>query len=73
MCYHTHNIKGNSMNKKVKLKLVGTDGNAYSLLGAFQKKARKEGWTSEEIKAVIDEATSGDYDHLLFVLSEHCE
>ena len=60
------------VNKKVHLRLVGLDGNAFYLLGAFQRQARKEGWTKEEIESVIKEATSGDYDHLLTVLSEHC-
>lgn len=57
--------------KKVTLQLVGLDGNAFALLGAFQRQARKEGWEQDEIKAVIDEATSGDYDHLLATLIEH--
>jgi len=64
-------VKG--VDKKVKLELVGLDGNAFFLLGAFQKQARREGWTPEEIKAVLDEARSGDYDHLLATLSDHCE
>ncbi len=60
------------MSKKVNLELVGLDGNAFALIGAFQKQARKEGWTPEEIKAVRDEAMNGDYDHLLATLAEHC-
>ena len=59
--------------KKVTLQLIGLDGNAFSLMGAFQNQARKEGWTSEEIKSVIDECHSGDYNHLLCVLMDHCE
>ena len=59
--------------KKVKLDLVGLDGNAFALMGAFSKQARKEGWAQDEIKAVMDEAKSGDYDHLLCVLMDHCD
>lgn len=59
--------------KPLKLRLVGLDGNAFSLLGAFQKQARKEGWTPEEIKTVMDAARSSDYDHLLGILADHCE
>ena len=59
--------------KKVKLQLVGLDGNAFALMGAFQRQARKEGWTKEEIKEVLDECQSDDYDHLLATLAEHCE
>jgi len=60
------------VNKKIHLELVGLDGNAFSLLGIFQAQAKKEGWTKEEIEEVIKKATSGDYNNLLFVLSEHC-
>lgn len=59
------------VNKKVNLKLVGKDGNAFALMGAFQSQARKEGWTKEEIKEVLDDCMSSDYDHLLRVLSNH--
>lgn len=55
----------------VKLELVGINGNAFFLMGAFQRAARKQGRTSEEIKAVMDDCTSGDYDHLLSVLFSH--
>ncbi len=58
---------------KIKLRLEGLDGNAFSLMGAFSNQARREGWTSEQIKEVLDDAQSGDYDHLLQVLIEHCE
>lgn len=59
------------MNKKVVMELVGLDGNAFSLLGTFQRNARRQGWTSEEIKEVLDDAMSGDYNHLLRVLMDH--
>lgn len=32
-------------NKTINLTLVGLDGNAFSLMGAFQRQARREGWT----------------------------
>lgn len=56
------------MPKKLNLKLVGKDGNAFYLLGYFQSEARRKGWTDEEINIVRKDATSGDYDHLLQVL-----
>lgn len=59
--------------KKVKLKLVGLDGNAFSIIGEFQNQARKEKWTPEEIKVVLDKAMSGDYNNLLRTIAEHCE
>lgn len=61
------------INKKISLELVGLDGNAFSLMGAFQVQARKEGWNREEINTVIDEAKSGDYDNLLRTLHSHCK
>ena len=61
------------MEKKVRLQLVGLDGNAFALMGAFQRQARKEGWSKDEISAVMDECLSGDYDHLLCTLMDHCE
>ena len=59
--------------KKVKMDLVGLDGNAFALMGAFGAAARRQGWTSEEINAVITECTSGDYDHLLATLMDNTE
>jgi predicted CoA-binding protein len=59
--------------KKVKLNLVGLDGNAWALMGAFSNAARKQGWTKEEIKGVMDECMSSDYDHLLATLIENTQ
>ena len=59
--------------KIVSLYLDGIDGNAFALMGAFRKQARREGWSPEEIDAVIEECMKGDYDNLLQVLMEHCE
>ena len=61
------------MSKTVKLDLTSINGNAFSLMRAFQNQAKKENWTKEEIDEVLDECRSGDYDHLVATLSEHCE
>lgn len=61
------------MDKKVSLNLVGLDGNAFSLMGAFSRQARKEGWSSDEIDSVRAECMSGDYNHLLRTLMSVCE
>lgn len=58
--------------KKVSLNLVGLDGNAFALMGAFQSRARKEGWDQDEISYVIEKCMSGDYDNLLCVLMSYC-
>lgn len=57
--------------KKVVMSLVGIDGNAFSLMGAFAASAKLQGWSKEEIKVVTDACMSGDYDNLLQVLIEH--
>lgn len=62
-----------TVNKKITLQLVGLDGNAFALIGAFQRQARAEGWTPDEIKAVRDEMSSGDYAHLLQTLMRYTE
>lgn len=61
------------VDKKITLELVGLDGNAFSLMGAFRKQARKEGWSQSEIDEVLKEAMTGDYNHLLATLTDYCE
>ncbi len=56
---------------KPELVLVGEDGNAFSILGRARRAARGAGWTTEEWEAVMAEAMSGDYDHLLATMMEH--
>ena len=58
---------------RVKLELVGLDGNAFSLMGAFQQAARRQGWSPEEIKTVLDECQCGDYNHSRCVLMDNTE
>lgn len=59
--------------KKVNLNLIGLDGNAFALMGAFRAQARKEKWTDKEISDVLNECRAGDYNHLLCTLSNVCE
>jgi len=59
--------------KKVKLNLVGCDGNSFAVLGAFKKAAREQGWRYDEITRVTEEAMSGDRDHLLSTILSHVE
>jgi hypothetical protein len=49
----------------VRVTLVGTDGNAFAVLGAVRKAPRRAGIAKDEIDAFYAEATRGDYDHLL--------
>ena len=47
------------------VKLIGNDGNAFAILGSVQRALRKAGATPAEVAEFMDEATKGDYDHLL--------
>lgn len=58
---------------KVEMRLVGEDGNAFAVLGRFRRAAHRAGWTPNEIRVVIEEATSGNYDHLLATILRHVE
>lgn len=59
--------------KTVNLDLVGVNGNAFMIMGVFQRQAKKEGWTTVEIETVLKEAKSKDYNHLLATIENHCE
>ena len=60
------------VDKKIKLSLVGIDGNAFSIMGAFSKQAKKEKWTKEEIDTVLGNAMNSDYNHLLATIDSYC-
>ena len=49
----------------VVVQLSGQDGNAYAILGAVRKQMRRAQIPDSEIRAFSEEATSGDYDHVL--------
>jgi len=51
--------------------MVGLNGNAFSIIGAFSKAARAQHWSGNEIKAVTDEAMSGDYNHLMATIMDN--
>ena len=51
----------------VEVQLTGHDGNAFAIMGRVSKELRRAGVSDEEVKQYQNEATSGDYDHLLQV------
>ena len=53
------------MKYNVKVQLTGTDGNAFAILGKVLGAMRRAGVSDEERSQFQNEATSGDYDHLL--------
>ncbi len=56
--------------KKPYLKLVGADGNAFTILGLALRAAKQAGWTEAQRDAHAQAAMSGDYDHLLAVTQD---
>ena len=55
---------------QVKVELVGEDGNAFAILGRVTKAMRREHIPQAEIDMFREEATSGDYSHLLVTAVE---
>lgn len=47
------------------VELTGNDGNAFAIIGAVKKALKASGVPKHEIDQFVEEATSGDYDHLL--------
>ena len=61
------------MKNKVELTQIIKSGNAFAMMGAFRVVAKEAGWNESEIKEVLDDAMSSDYDHLLDVILSNCE
>lgn len=58
---------------KPEVELVGTDGNAFAVIGKVKRALKDEGNSDEVIQSYLDQATSGDYDHLLAVSASFTE
>ena len=56
----------------IKVKLTGKDGNAFMILGLVSGALKKAG-KADLAKEFVDEATKGDYDHLLQTAMEYVE
>ena len=54
----------------IKVVLVGEDDNAFAILARVEMALRKAEVPEDEIKAFYENATSGDYDHLLQVVMQ---
>lgn len=50
---------------EVTVQLVGQDGNAFAILGRVGGALRRAGLPPGEVTDFHNEATAGDYDHLL--------
>lgn len=49
----------------IEIELVGYDGNAFAIIGKVSRELRRNKVSADEVKAFQNEATSGDYDHLI--------
>lgn len=58
-------MASNAKYPQVKVKLVGNDGNAFSILGAVKNALQKANVSKEEVNLFMEEAMAGDYGHLL--------
>lgn len=59
--------------RKPVAKLLGQDGNAHNLLAIAMTALRTADYNHEELKAIREEALSGNYDHLLQTLMKYCD
>ena len=51
--------------KRPTVRLIGEDGNAFSIIGKVKKSLRSAGYSKEQLDEFQAEAMSGDYDNLL--------
>ena len=55
----------NARYPQIEVRLTGTNGNAFAILGKVVSTMRRAQIPKEEIDAFLEEAQSGDYDSLL--------
>lgn len=53
------------------LQLSGRDGNAFGILARARKAAQNAGWKPSEVTSMLNEARSGNYDHLLQTMHKY--
>jgi hypothetical protein len=58
---------------KPTVKLIGQDGNAFSIMGHVKQALRRAGADKEYIDKYLNESISGDYDNLLTVSMEYVD
>jgi hypothetical protein len=55
------------------VQLTGSDGNAFAIMGMMRRELRRAGNSPEVISEFINEAMSGDYDHVLRTAMAYAE
>lgn len=54
----------------INVSLIGRDGNSFSVLSTVTREMRKHGIPKETIDEYVEQATAGDYNHLLSTTNE---
>lgn len=54
----------------VRVKITGTDSNAFFLIGTVTRAMRREGVPADKITEFTNEAMSGDYSHVLATIMD---
>jgi hypothetical protein len=54
----------------IDVKIIGEDGNAFSIMAKVEKALRGAGASRDEINQYVSEATAGDYNQLLSTTME---
>ena len=62
-----------TVNEKPTVQLIGQDGNAFAIIGACRRAAKKAGWAQEQIDQFCEEAMSGDYENVLRTAMKYFE
>tara|TARA_Y100000114_G_C11702374_1_gene299073 strand:- start:167 stop:361 length:195 start_codon:yes stop_codon:yes gene_type:complete len=56
---------------KPEVEIIDQDGNAFSILAKCQSAARRAAWDERYLEEFLDEATAGDYNHLLRTVMDY--
>lgn len=59
--------------KRLPVDLSEVEGNAFFIIGALRRAARRANWTDAEIEDMTHRLKAGDYDNLVRVAMEYCE
>jgi hypothetical protein len=59
--------------QRPKVRLIGEDGNAFSILGIVSKALKSAGADKDYIDQYLKKAMDGDYNHLLGVTMEYID
>ena len=58
---------------EIEVRLTGTDGNAFAVIGKVRRELKRGGVSTEEVSAFTEAATAGDYNHVLMTCMKWVE